>query len=180
MAETKKIYSIQANYDGYKSFVLSNDETTLRCKGKPLNWSEPQPIETDEEDVGVPEADISLLNIGSIVINENIKKEYFDVYQDYCEFLPLDNDGKRYFAVNVINVLDCLDMNKSRFNKHGGIIDPVFDLAKIPDNAIFKIKEDNYTNIYCTEAVASKISDARLTGAMIEAFDTNDRPYQNH
>lgn len=169
MANSRKVFSIQANYDGYKSFVLSDPEVTLRCKGKPLNWTTPQPIEVDEDDVGVPEADISLVNIGSFVIFEQVYKDVFHKYDRSCEFLPLTRDGKKYFAANVITVIDCLDKS-SNFNEYGGVTKAVFDLSKIPTEALFKIKEDNFTTIFCTDETRQAIIEAGLTGAEFEVF----------
>ena len=127
MVSAHKIYALQVDYDNFKSFIPSDLTSNVRCKGQPLNWSKPLSIEVDEDDMGMPEADISLLNIGSFVVSENLKDELFKSFDNDCEYLPLQLQGRNYYLVNVINVIDCLDKNASKFNEFGGVSEIVFD-----------------------------------------------------
>ncbi|BFM10645.1 hypothetical protein R50072_07980 [Simiduia litorea] len=155
-----------------KVLVLSDPSVTLRCKGKPLNWATAQPIEVDEDDIDILEADISLAKFGSFVISEKLLQDVFQKYERNCEFLPLIRDGKKYFAVNVITVIACLDRKSSTFNEYGGVTKAIFDISKIPAETLFKIKEDNFTTIFCTEDIHSAVVEANITGAEFEEYPT--------
>ena len=120
-SDAKSVYSLIANHDDFKSFIPKDISVSIRCKGKSLNWNKPLEIEIDEEDVGVPEADISMLNVGSFVISENLYKDYFDKLKESCEFLPLMLGDRDFRLVNVVFVADCVDKNRSKFNEFGGV-----------------------------------------------------------
>ncbi|NUU74349.1 hypothetical protein [Paenibacillus xylanilyticus] len=73
------------------------------------------------------------------------------------EFLPLCNEDKNIFMINVTNVLDCVDYLRSdiRRFKDGSWMsfeNLVFDKAKIPENTyIFKIKETAAVEVFITD-----------------------------
>jgi hypothetical protein len=174
MVENIQIYSFQVDYDNFKSFVpselSSQENVSTRCKGKPLNWTRPLLIETDEDDVGLPEADISLVNIGSFVVSESLHSQFFNIYTDSCEFLPLSFGERKLYLVNVIRVIDCLNKTQSKFNEFGGVSEIVFDKEKVPPSGFFKIKEDNFSTIFCAGDVRDLIKNNELTGSDFEAF----------
>lgn len=59
-SDAKSVYSLIVNRNDFKSFIPKDIPVSIRCKGKALNWNKPLEIEIDEEDIGVPEADISM------------------------------------------------------------------------------------------------------------------------
>lgn len=159
-----KVHSLQVDFDNYKSFVPKDLSVSVRCKGKPLNWQKPLQIEVDEDDLGMPEADISLLNIGSFLITDTIYQDYFAIYSSDFEALPVICNDRPYVLINVTRVIDCLDKEQSQFNEFGGVKELVFDSDKLPESGFFKITEDNCTNIYCMPDVVDLINKEKLTG----------------
>lgn len=170
MVNAKSVYSIVVNYDDFKSFIPKDLSVSIRCKGKALNWNKPLEIEIDEEDIGVPEADISMLNVGSFVISENLLKEHFDKFKGSCEFLPLMLGDREFRLVNVVCVADCVDKNRSKFNEFGGVSELVFDKEKLPSSGFFKIAEDNFSSIFCVDDVYELINSHKITGVEFEEF----------
>ncbi len=144
-------------------------DISLRCKGKPLGWQQPLEIVIDEEDIGMPEADISILNVGSFVILSSTFDELLSEFKSNFELLPLTLDGRDYYLCNVVNVVDCLDKEKSKFNQFGGVSQVVFDVSKLPDNGFFKILEDNCTTIFCTEQVKDVFTKNSLSGVEFDS-----------
>lgn len=169
--DSSNIYVLEIDYDNFKSFLPKNSDVSLRCKGKPLNWKEPLEIEADEEDVGMPEADISLLNIGSFVMRCGVFDDLLSEFKSDFELLPLSYKGQDYYLCNVVNVIDCLDKDLSKFNEFGGVSKIVFDSSKISREGFFKIQEDNCTSIYCTENIRALFTDKAISGAEFHKFD---------
>jgi hypothetical protein len=140
----------------------------LRCKGLNISWPEPLKITGDEEDAGIPEPDIGLLNIGSLVFSESAIKNIREVLREFGQLLPLVYNGRAFYLWNVTNVLSALDTNESEFNEYGGVSKAVFSEKTIPHCSAFKIKEDNATNIFCTEDFANLIKENNLSGVDFE------------
>jgi hypothetical protein len=172
-----KIYALAPLYDQYKSFLAKDNDIaaeryeSLRCKGKPINWPAPLTIVGDEEDVGIPEADIGFINIGSIVLAETSYALLKNVVAQYGQLLPLNLDGRSLWLWNVTNIVDALDSKKSEFNSYGGVVSPIFSGEKIGQSIAFKIKEDNFTNIYCTDQFVKLVKQNELTGLDFDEFD---------
>ena len=170
MAKANRIYALEIDYENFKSFVPSDMAISVRCKGEALNWKDALAIETDEEDIGMPEADISLLNIGSFVISADLRQTLSSISDDGCEYLPLVFRDRNYFLVNVIRVADCLDKSLSEFNPYGGVRKIVFDANKVPKSGFFKITEDNCTTIFCAADIHDLFMQNSLTGVDFEEF----------
>lgn len=164
------VYVIEPLYDQFTSYVpvdshiASSQYSSLRCKGEPLNWPSPLPIKVEEEDLGMPEADIGFINIGSLVLSEAANKALADISASCGELLPLTLADRRLWLWNVTTVVDALDKAESVFNSHGGVTAPVFSRAALANVQVFKIREDNFSNIYCTDAVARLIEQHQLSG----------------
>jgi len=101
-------------------------------------------------------------------------------YLDRCignrvEFLPLIQiKRKQLYAVNVLNVLDCLDIVRSDVlfdpSEPGRIVDVirfVFEPNKLPaDPVIFKIPEDT-GSVFVSQAMVDVIVACQLTGSLL-------------
>ncbi|MCF2860515.1 hypothetical protein L1286_23925 [Pseudoalteromonas sp. SMS1] len=91
----------------------------------------------------------------------------------YGEFLPLRCEEQKLYVLNVFNVVDCLDLEKSeiRFREELDMSDPepsikkhVFDEGKILSNALFRLPYKNVTRVYFTESFINEIEKHQLTG----------------
>lgn len=123
------------------------------------------------KDIGMPEADVSLLNVGSFVMLATTFDETLSDFKSNFELLPLTLDGREYYLCNVVNVVDCLNRDRSKMNEFGGVSHVVFDSSKVPDQGFFKIREDNCTLIFCTENVRKLFERNSLSGVDFDAFE---------
>jgi hypothetical protein len=171
MPDSHNIYSIEVDYDNFKSFMPKDLSVSVRCKGQPLNWNKTLEIVPDEEDTGMPIADISMLNIGSFLISRSLFDDLFGSFKSDFELLPLSLHGSEYYLCNVVNVIDGLNKERSSFNAFGGVSDIIFDANKLPREGFFKIAEDNYTSIFCTENIKNIIEKNSLSGIELDKFD---------
>lgn len=164
-------------YDKYKNFLVKDEGLaaekykSLRCKGKPINWPAPLAVVGDEEDVGIPEGDIGFINIGSIVLSETSYLLLKSIVEQYGQLLPLNYEGRSLWLWNVTHIIDALDADKSQFNSYGGVVNPIFSAKKIGSSMAFKIKEDNFTNIYCTESLVKLIKTNNFNGLEFDEFE---------
>ncbi|MEY8743370.1 imm11 family protein [Paenibacillus tundrae] len=117
-------------------------------------------------------SDFPKFRIGKPVISKRVKEtmEQEQLLKEEVEFLPLMNDNDELFMLNVTNILDCVDYNRSgidrfedgswfRFNKL------VFDPTKIPDGTcMFKIKETAGVQVFVTEKFKEWIEEHKFKG----------------
>lgn len=97
-----------------------------------------------------------------------------------AEILPLDCEDGNFYAINVVNVIDCIDYEKSkyktfrdgkrimRFTKY------VFDERKISGVNLFKTKEEPLKRPFVSEKFRKRVVDNQLTGFKFElAWDSS-------
>jgi hypothetical protein len=112
---------------------------------------------------------------GSVpVISQKAKDALAPFIASECEILPLlELRGKPFYAINVLNVIDCLDIEKSdiswapdlprriwRINKY------IFDETRIPqETMLFKIPNEAISNIFVTRKFIDCVIDHGLRGA---------------
>lgn len=107
-----------------------------------------------------------------------ISDRAFDRLKDFLkvgiELLPIDTDAGKYYALNVLKFVDCLDKKESKYEvTKGGLIIKYslldFIEDKIGDNKIFKIPEMPY-QILITQDFAYQVEEEDLKGLF---FDQN-------
>ncbi|WP_366346932.1 DUF1629 domain-containing protein [Paenibacillus amylolyticus] len=122
--------------------------------------------------------------IGKPVVSKKVKDkmEKEDILTNEVEFLPITNDNMELFMLNVTNILDCVDYNRSgidrfkdgswfRFNKL------VFDATKIPDGTcMFKIKETAGVQVFVTEKFKEWIEEHKFKGLNFSVIYDSDVP----
>jgi len=151
-AHPTQIFVLEVGYDNCKTFV-PKDGRTIRCKGIPIKIGQPVAIQPDEEDTGLPLCDVSLVNTGSFVVSNDLYEYLKPLVGNTVQFIELHWESACLWLCNVVNVVDCLDQQKSEMNPFGGVGRAVFDTSKVPERGFFKIKEDNYTGIYLSPAI---------------------------
>ncbi|QIL88959.1 hypothetical protein GNX18_03650 [Microbulbifer sp. SH-1] len=120
---------------------------------------------------GATEADIGILTFCSLVLTEGAWSELKEIAERYGHLLPWQYGERRLWLWNVTNVANVLDRDRSSFNHFGGVSHPVFTADKLTDNPVFKLREDNYTAIYCTYTFRQLIENHNFTGLEFEALD---------
>lgn len=116
---------------------------------------------------------------GKPVISGKAKDILEPYLEKEVEFLPLVHPSLEFSIINVTNILDCVDYNRSvmKLTSKGtfaGYINLVFDFSKIPDDTyILKIKETATFCEFVTEAFKDLVELHGLKGLdFSEVYDS--------
>ena len=164
--------------NNFTMLVFLNDEDTLngpfKVDGKLKQWDfQPsiQPFFDKRRKKQKPQADISDLTSGALVLNEKAYHTLRDFLLPFGQLLPVDCSGEIKYFFNVTNIISCIDIEKS--GKVGQCVtDPVFLANAIPAGVqVFKDPLTVGTAIYLTPAakviLEQLITTAGLTGLVI-------------
>ncbi len=85
------------------------------------------------------------------------------------EFLEMNVEETKYYAMNIVNVINALDEENSVYDTLPGGIRFFFEKyaflkSKIENEKIFKIEEEKRSKVFVTEELKNKIEDANLQG----------------
>lgn len=114
--------------------------------------------------------DFPRLRIGKPVMNVNVKKVFEVHISREVEFLPLTHDELELYLVNVTNVLDCVDWNRSDIRRYSdgdwaGFNKLVFDFSKIPlGTYMFKIKQTATVEVFVTDLFKTLVEKHKFKG----------------
>lgn len=164
-----------AGSNDFTMMVYTNNEDVasgiFRPNGLPKNWqTRPsiQPFVDKKRKKQKPQADISHLTHGTMILNQRAYQVLADFLQRYGELLALDCQGELKYYYNVTNLVSCVDFEAST-KIEDCVTKPVFCEQKIPAGAhIFKDPLTVGTRIYLTDEAKAlleeMIADAGLTG----------------
>jgi hypothetical protein len=108
-----------------------------------------------------------------LAISQKAVNSLYNLINISIELLPIETDAGRYYALNVLNFVDCLNKEESVFlaTKNGIIINYSsleFDEEKLTDQALFKIPELPYYT-FITDKMEYQCTEDDLQGL---TFDT--------
>ncbi|PRA01672.1 MULTISPECIES: imm11 family protein [unclassified Paenibacillus] len=115
-------------------------------------------------------SDFPRLIIGKPIMKGNVKKVFEAHISREVELLPLIHDELELYVVNITNVLDCVDWNRSDVRRYSdgdwaGFNKLVFDFSKIPsDTYMFKIKETALVKVYVTDLFKTIVEKQKFKG----------------
>lgn len=137
----------------------------------------------DLEESGKPTGDFpKCWGLVAPVLAERSYEVLRDILAPYVEFLPLESDDGRFFAIKVLNIVDALDVDRSQIDwfpqlkrdqgkprvAHS-IKRHVFFEEKLADALLFRIPQCPYASgIYATERFIRIVEESQLRGF---AFD---------
>lgn len=117
-----KIWDLDVKVDEYKNLAFV-DKTQIKIllnqfDGRNMvdNWT-PLEVNFIEDDRGLKTVDTACLFIGAPVINSKSLNVLNDLLIGTVEVLPLRHKTIDYYILNVMNVIDCLDLEKSEFKR---------------------------------------------------------------
>ncbi len=141
----------------------------LKTWGERYIWYDPTEFRKNKGTANFPTCS------GTTVCDAEAKEIIRELIEDHVEFLPLayyENfvdkaiDSK-YFAINVLQILDCLDYERSEFSYYGPlkkIIRYEFKSDCIRGIPIFKLPILNRVTTYVTDEFKQLVEDNNLTG----------------
>lgn len=151
-------HDLVKNYFEECKAVSEKWKQLLMMRGEPMKH--PDFFSIDETDV--------------IAISQNAVESLKEFLGYKIELLPIKTDSGMYYALNVLNFVDCLNNSESEFQStKGGVIVSYslleFDEEKLGKNKIFKIPEIPY-QIFITHSIQEQYDREDFRGLM---FDKN-------
>lgn len=177
-----KIWLLDSDVDHYENLTWKNDidiDEVQTFDGRPKfkNWN---PIQVkrmyDREFSNSPglSSHIPIFDQSAVDILK-------DLLIGNAEILPLDCEYGKYFAINVIKVLDCIDYEKAEFKmfRDGKRImrftKYAFDLLKVGNEHLFKIVDEPLRRPFVSDEFRNRILLNDLTGFKFElAWDSDE------
>lgn len=165
-----RIWLLKLDVDKYNSFKGYDieEELDIRFFGSSLlsNWNTPT-IEAYYKKRKI--ADVSDFSSGAPLFNEKAVSMLEEFLKAKAELLPAYYEGNKYYVVNVINVIDALDYEKSEFVRFdtGAIMycTKYFFKSEIVENQhIFKIPLCNYIDIFVSDEFKKQVEEFKLKG----------------
>ncbi len=155
--EKEFFHGLVKNYFEESKPVLKMWHTLCILRGEPMKH--PDFFEIDGTDV--------------IAISQRAVDSFKVFLSKTIELLPLETDSGRYYALNVLNFVDCLNREESKYvaTQSGMILSYTlleFNEAKLGDNTIFKIPELPY-HTFITDNIQDECEKNYLRGLV---FDT--------
>ncbi len=169
-----KIWSVHPESDKYKGlmFLSDNDRKSMDLiDGKALLniWGG---LNAEFENRRRPIADFSDLYPGILVLNDKAVNKLEKYFENTVEYLALNvkNSPVKFTMVNIINVIDCLDYEKSIFSRYpddGQIFHCrkyVFQESLVGKQHLFKAPEFARAVLFASDAFKQTVEEEGLTG----------------
>lgn len=115
------------------------------------------------------------------VIDKLALEKLYDIINDFVEILPLQCSEGEYYALNITEVLDCIDYEKSEYKTFSdGIrimrfIKYSFREDKVNGKHIFKIVDEPRRRPFVSDEFRQRVLNSNLTGFKFElAWDSEN------
>lgn len=172
--------------------VVDDNEWMLHEGMKCIEWFPEYEEFQICQDSGILLADVIPTYSKLLLVSEKLKSilESHKVNCEYFAVAILDKNGRRidkkYFIVNVLDVVDCIDIEKSSFEMNCINKDQVLyfdklvlDVSKVPeDKSIFRLK-DKTDQVIINHMLARKLLDAGCTGIDFQCLEDNGSVHRN-
>lgn len=151
------IHNLVKNYFEESKTVLEKWHPLFMIRGEPRKH--PDFFEVEDTDL--------------IAISQKAADSLRSFLNNQMELLPIETDAGRYYVLNVLNFVDCLNKEESVYTatQNGKIVNYSmleFDSEKLKDHAIFKIPELPY-HTFITDRIQEECEEQFLRGLL---FDT--------
>lgn len=173
-----KIYEYISDGDRFNYFITDQkyyEKKNSVGRGESLirSW-DPLPVRNffGEKEGLFPEkiSDFPSLIMGDPVFSEQAWRIFEPIIGSYTEPLPLITVEGKYYALNILNIIDALDKENSQisYNKVTGrvsrVFKHVFNTDKIKDQLIFKVPETKGLEVYVSEEFKKIVEKNNLKG----------------
>jgi len=154
------IYSVKPDTEYRLAFpedaVYESDLWSFKCE--PLAGKLPLHFEAYfSETSNKPLPDIAWLGMSTFAFREDVAEALLDILENSGELLPFKLNDDIWYCLNILEKADAaVDRERSQYefddgSTRFGLKDLAFFPDKLPKTSLFKIKDDNYTNIYCQD-----------------------------
>ncbi|MDR6553771.1 imm11 family protein [Paenibacillus qinlingensis] len=155
------------NPDDYRKHIRDG------FKGKPMkgDW---KPIDVELIDKSTKLYDFTGFGTAQPILNKKVFDALDPLIHDKVEYLPIVYEADKLCFVNILNVLDCLDLNKAivvrdeEYNIVTAIKKYAFQEQLVKDEVIFKLPYFRGTHYFVTEKFRDAVIEHGLTGFEFE------------
>lgn len=119
-------------------------------------------------------SDMPNLGKGFLVANKDSLEKIQRLISSEIEVLPLASEKNEYYILNILQVIDCLDLDNSKIKKYKAV-DEILEIQKyafiesmLVGKIIFKIKGYETAEVFCTDIFKEYIEDEHITGLIFE------------
>lgn len=176
---TTYLFSVEP--EGFKELTLPQGQSfarhnCLRWTGdsKLDNWSNPELVWLQDDFSQPTDKDGDFLKMsGAVVLSQKAKQVLGNKLKDYVEFLPVTVDGETRYILNVVNVIDVLDREKSIYKIYSdgkvGMCEHGYLKEPLDNQLIFKVA-GFLGRVFITDSLKACIETEQLTGALIREY----------
>lgn len=149
--------------DGYKSYMFNGVPVKER------NFDKIYPSKYKDE-IDKPIGDIFSVEVSSFILNEKSYKILYPYIKNEAQIFKVKCENDNLYVVNIINIIDCLDYDKSEINRFPSsgrvmrVIKYVFKIEKLKNATIFKLPEFPKGISYVTEEFKNVVEENNIKG----------------
>ena len=159
------VYAVDVDVNKVRTFHPQDESLfgtpTLTFDGRPLTagWTPPAVVVLDKKQKA---ADFSAISTGCLITPQRTTDVLRPVLEAAGELLPLVFRGASYHLLNITQVRDCLDPERTRWvkgktsGKNIRIEVYAFRPERLPDSTLFKIPERPLTEIFVHDGPSSR------------------------
>ena len=177
------IYMLSVIPEGFRELVIPEnasyaDYDCLRWAGqsKAPTWTPPNLVWLEDDFTSKSDkvGDFTKFGGGAIVLSPKAREVIESVVGDQAEFLPTKGpDNDEWWLLNITNVLDIMDVSKSKFEIYEdgeiGLCEHAHLNEPVPSQKAFVVK--GYAPyLFVNEDVKSAIDGAGLTGSLVREY----------
>ena len=177
--QPKKVYELWMDHT-YKTYETTSKQgyKTYEFEGKEIKDRNFDPIYPSKHktEINKPIGDVFSITVSSFCLNSRayeILKSYLD---KHCQIFEIQSQGEKMYVVNVTDIIDCLDCEKSEIEyfKSSGRIKRVLKYAfrqeKIQNTMIFKLPGTGFVNSipFVTEDFKNIVEENNIKGFKFE------------
>lgn len=168
-----KIWKMNADVNHY-AWVRTKEEWSLSkvqmFDGRSFKntWIQDE-IEVQDNKAALETGDMPLFYTHLPVISNRVKEKIEGLISEAVEFLPVTKEEEKFWVINILKVLDCVDMDNSLFKKlsTGKIIwftKYEFIPEKIQSEHIFKISNLKLSLVFVSDVFKKVIEESGFKG----------------
>lgn len=169
-----KVYELwwDHTYRAYETLTKRGCKT-YEFEGKPVENREFDLfcLSEHKDEINKPIGDVvSSINISCYIINEKAYKILYPYLKKHSQIFRLENENEIFYVINVTDVIDCLDYEKSElklFPSSGRVMRVIryaFRTEKLKNATIFKLPEFPNGISYVTERFKNVVEENNIKG----------------
>ena len=134
--------------------VSESDDWEFKCEELVDKLPQFQAYFDKKSEKDIP--DIAYIGMMTFAFRNDVANELVDILESSSELLPFYLDDELWYLLNVRDCIDALDDEKSKYKIDNCItklhlVDYVFHTDQLKGKTLFKIPNDNKSQVYCVD-----------------------------